>query len=139
MSAVGVCLTMLDLAGGQSLPPALNPLPVAANAGTGNEDPCKPLNLQLASELSFRQRACFYGARLTSRSMLLRASFMSGYAQLRNNPHVEGRGFEEFGRRMGVFYARRTAQSTGDLKAGNSYAEIPRYRPSGQERLCKRL
>jgi hypothetical protein len=70
--------------------------------------------------------------------MLLRASFMSGYAQLRNNPHVEGQGFEEFGRRMGVFYARRTAQSTGELLAGYFNHEDPRYRPSAQEGAWKR-
>jgi hypothetical protein len=51
-------------------------------------------------------------------------------AQVRNSPDSNIDGLGEFARHFSVFYARRTAQSTGELLAGYLNHEDPRFHPS---------
>jgi hypothetical protein len=63
---------------------------------------------------------------------------MAGFQQLRHTPRVEEQGWGEFGHRFGVFYARRSAQSTGELLAGYLDREDPRPHLSMQHGFWNR-
>jgi hypothetical protein len=94
---------------------------------------CNPYNIQTEKQLSFEQRACYLGQRLVAPSMVARAAFSGAYGQWRNDdPHMRNEDLDEFGRRFGSFYARHTAQSTGELLAGYFHHEDPRPHVSRQ-------
>jgi hypothetical protein len=99
---------------------------------------CRPLDIQNAASLTFRQRACFYEARLMKPSFAARAALFSTFSQLRNEPRVGGDGAAGFAHRFGAYYARRAGQSAGELLAGYLNHEDPRYHPSHQEGFWNR-
>jgi hypothetical protein len=99
---------------------------------------CKPLELLTVKELTFHQRTCFYGQKLLSKGMLGRAALFSGFAQFKNSPDMADDGLSEFARRFSIYYARRTAQSTGELLAGYLNHEDPRFRLSQEHGFWKR-
>lgn len=107
-----------------------------ANDNTGNS--CKPLELLSAKELSFHQRTCLYSQKLLSKGFMARAAVFSAYAEVRNHPQVNDPGMSDYARRVAVYYARRTAQSTGELLAGYLNHEDPRFRTSQEHGFWNR-
>lgn len=92
---------------------------------------CNPLELQSAGRLTFRQEACFYAARLYRPSVFARAALSAAWSDVRNSPHLsDSDGIDGFARRLGVFYARRASQSSGEFLAGYLNHEDPRYHAS---------
>ncbi|MFL6462823.1 MAG: hypothetical protein ACJ73N_00245 [Bryobacteraceae bacterium] len=120
--------------------PSLLPKVVSLSGGNAEEksNSCKPLELLTAKELTFHQRTCFYGQKLLSKGMLGRATLFNGFAQFRNSPDMKDDGLNEFARRFSIYYARRTAQSTGELLAGYLNHEDPRFRLSQEHGFWKR-
>ena len=99
---------------------------------------CKPLELLSAKELTFHQRTCLYSQKLLSKGFLARAAVFSAYAEVRNNPNMKDDGISQFAHRFSVYYARRTAQSTGELLAGYLNHEDPRIRVSQEHGFWNR-
>ena len=99
---------------------------------------CSAIQLQLATELTFKQRACYYGERLVSPGTLLHATMSSAYGQFLNVPHVQHENLNEFGHRFGVYYARRTARDTSEMLAGFLNHEDPRGRVSQEHGFWNR-
>lgn len=120
--------------------PALLPKAVSISGASGveNGNSCKPLDLLLAKELTFQQRACVYGQKLLSKGSLGRAALFSAVAQTRSNPSNNSDGMSEFARHFSVYYARRTAQSTGELLAGYLNHEDPRFHLSHEHGFWNR-
>lgn len=100
--------------------------------------PCKPISLEPATQLTFRERACWYGDRLIAHSTILHGAFMAAFGDVRNSPHLEDDGWGDFGHRFAVFYARRTGQSAAELIAGYLNHEDPRPHTSGQHGIWNR-
>jgi hypothetical protein len=103
-----------------------------------NSNSCKPLELVTAKELSFHQRTCLYSQKLLSKGFLARAAAFSAFAQVRNNPDIKDDGLNQFAHRFSVYYARRAAQSTGELLAGYLNHEDPRLRVSQEHGFWNR-
>ncbi len=137
LSPVVVYLLLAGSASAQNAASSFLPS-VDSQAGSSHESSCKPLELQSAAELSLHQRSCLYGRKLIAPSMAMRAVFSSAYGQLRNAPFDHGDGMDEFGRRFGVYYARRTAQFTSEMMAGYLAHEDPRFHPSQQTGVWNR-
>jgi hypothetical protein len=117
------------------------PVGIVPSQNRGSNSPgasCSPVLLQSATQLTFRQRACFYEARMMAPSLILRASVVAGYGQLRNNPRVTNEGWSEFGYRFGVFYARQTGRNVGELVAGYLNHEDPRPHISQEHGFLRR-
>lgn len=89
---------------------------------------CSPITLVSVPELTFKQRACFYGQQLLSPTFALRAGFMSAFGQFRNSPHMTHHDFGEFPHRFEVYYATRAARDAGELLAGYMHHEDLRFR-----------
>lgn len=120
--------------------PALLPKAVSISGASAveNGSSCKPLDLLLAKELTFQQRACAYGQKLLSKGTLGRAVLFSTVAQTWNSPGKNNDGASEFARHFSVYYARRTAQSTGELLAGYLNHEDPRFHSSREHGFWNR-
>lgn len=116
------------------LPKAVSGSGVSAEENRGS---CKPLDLLAAKNLTFQQRACIYGQKLLSRGTLGRTTVLSAMAQVRNNPDNSD-GLSEFARHFSVYYARRTAQSAGELLAGSLNHEDPRLHASQEHGFWNR-
>lgn len=118
---------------------ALLPKAVSVSGVSAEEsrDSCKRLDLLTAKELTFQQRACIYSQRLLSKGMLGRTTLLSAMAQVRNNPDSSD-GLSEFARHFSVYYARRTAQSTGEVLAGYLNHEEPRFHVSQEHGFWNR-
>ena len=100
---------------------------VMAQQSVAKKSFCDPGKLSAQTgELTFEERACWYEARLTKPSLALRGALVAGFGQWRNNPRVFHESASEFGYRFAVFYARRSAQSAGELLAGYLNHEDPR-------------
>ena len=99
-----------------------------AAALAAQQPSCNPWKFErdAAADFSFKQRACSQAARLAKPSMALHAAVVAGFGQWRNNPEVFHQSPDEFAHRFAVFYARRTAQNTGELLAGYFNHEDPR-------------
>src|SRR3569833_1791182 len=109
-----------DGSGGELLAAIIPAPPFVATGGAKADSltTCKSLDLHTAAALSFKQRVCFYQSRLTAPSFAAQTTINNAFGQLRNEPNVGDKGAAEFGRRFGVYYARRAGQSTGELLAG---------------------
>src|SRR5689334_16617220 len=128
-----VCLWIASVAcWGQQLLPAIA-APARDASSIHPEQTCNRRELQAASELTFRQQACYYEQRLAARSMLFRAVAVSELGTLRNAPYATEDGFGDFGRRFGIFYAQRSARYASEMFAGYLNHEDPRFHPSRQE------
>jgi hypothetical protein len=92
----------------------------------------KLLRCDQPAQLTFKERACYFGNQFSAPSGLARALFFSGFEQLRNTPSVERQdnAGEEFAHRFAAFYERRAAKNMGEFLAGSLNHEDPRYRPS---------
>ena len=100
---------------------------------------CDPWKFQApAGAMTFRDRTCWYEARLAKPSLALRGAMVAGFGQWRNNPRVFHESAGEFGYRFAVFYARRSAQSGGELIAGYLHHEDPRPRVSQEHGVWNR-
>ena len=98
---------------------------------------CTPEDLLAVKALTFSQRACLYRSRMFSKSFPIRAALFSAYSELQSDD-IENPGFGSFGHRFAAYYARRTAQNTGEFLAGYWHHEDPRYRPSLEHGVWKR-
>lgn len=98
---------------------------------------CDAFDIQAVPELSWKQRTCLYRARLLSKSFPIRAALFSAVSELRKND-IKNPGIEDFTHRVATYYARRTAQSTGELLAGYLNHEDPRYHPSMEHGVWRR-
>ena len=120
--------------------PAWLPKAVSISGSSAGENgsSCKPLDLLTAKELSFQQRACVYGRKLLSKGTLGRVALFSTVAQARNSQGNSDDGLGEFAYHFSVYYARRTAQSAGELLAGYINGEDPRFHPSQEHGFWNR-
>ena len=103
-----------------------------------SQNECKPIAMQAAAHLTFRQQACFYSSKLLSPSLLLHGALTSEFEHFRNSPHIQEDGLDEFGHRFGVFYARHAAQDAGQFLAGYLNHEDPRLRVSQEHGVWRR-
>lgn len=95
--------------------------------GSSNKTSCNLWKFENPlGELTPGQRACYYGAKLTRPSLLLRGAFVAGLGQWRNNPEILNQDMDDFAHRFGVFYARRGAQSGAEFLVGYLNHEDPR-------------
>lgn len=133
---LGLALTAPVLAQEGGL--AVSPSRDSRSVSIADESACRPFQLQTASPLTLRQRACWYGDRLISGSTLFDGAFLSAFAQVRNSPRLEDDGWGDLGHRLGAFYARRAGQSGAELMAGYLHHEDPRPRLSGQHGFWNR-
>jgi hypothetical protein len=86
--------------------------PVSSNS-------CNPWLYQPPSEaFSFKQRACFHLAALTTPSLAARGAALAGLGAWRDDR-------EDFGHRYATFYARHSARAAGELIAGYLNHEDP--------------
>lgn len=118
----------------------VNPLlpgTLPSSSGSKTATTCQPYDLEAAPELSFQQRTCLLRARLLSRSFPLRAAAFSAISEIRRN-NIREPGLQDFSHRFAVYYARRTAQSTGEFLAGYLNHEDPRYHPSLEHGVWRR-
>lgn len=143
VAAIALISTAAEAQNLTTLTPTSFPVAPAVSSPIGNliskAPACHPYDLQAAKQLSFEQRACYFGEKLVAPSMLLRGLFSGAYGQWRNNdPHVGNEGMDDFGRRFGSFYARHTAQNAGELVAGYLHHEDPRLHVSGEHGFWNR-
>jgi len=140
--SIALILWSVGLACAQEKPSAAVLLPRAVSvsgvSGKENGNSCKPLDLLTAKELSFQQRACLYGQKLLSKGTLGRGVFVSAFAQARNSSGDSSDGMSEFARHFSTYYARRAAQSTGELLAGYLNHEDPRFHSSQEHGFWNR-
>ena len=116
----------------------LTPLQAQQKVQAGLEKPCNPYAIASAFELTFEQRACYFGAKLIAPSGIARASFVSAFGQLRNVPRFNDDGFQQFGHRFVTFYAERTSRESAELIAGYLHHEDPRPHRSGETQFWPR-
>lgn len=119
---------------------ALLPKAVAVSPSATEEDSgsCRPLELLSAKELSLHQRTCLYSQKLLSKGFLARALVFSAYGEMKNNPAIPNQGMGDYAHRVATYYARRTAQSTGELLAAYWNHEDPRFHSSQEHGFWNR-
>ncbi|HTU47012.1 MAG TPA: hypothetical protein VMF91_18265 [Bryobacteraceae bacterium] len=100
---------------------------------------CSSLQLVAAKQLTFRQRACWYGSELASPWAAVRAGFSSGLGQWWNDPYMKREDADDYAHRFAVYYVKRNARETGELIAGYFNHEDPRSHPSGETAFKKRI
>ena len=100
---------------------------------------CPSEQLAFVKQLSFAQRACWYGSALASPGAALRAGFTSGFGQWINHPFIRHQDADDLTHRFEVYYAKRAAQQTAELIAASLNHEDPRFRPSGESTFKKRI
>ncbi|HEX4168907.1 MAG TPA: hypothetical protein VHZ55_25870 [Bryobacteraceae bacterium] len=100
---------------------------------------CDAAKLTAATQLSFQQRACWYGSELASPWAAMRAGFTSGIGQWANRPYVKGNDGDDYAQRFAVYYVRRSTRDAGELLAGYLNHEDPRFHPSGETTTKKRV
>lgn len=90
-------------------------------------------------QLTFRQRACWYGFKLLSPGAAAHAAFSSGIGQWRNAPYVRSQDADDYTHRFAAYYIRTSARDTGELLAGYLNHEDPRPRASTETAFGKRV
>jgi hypothetical protein len=100
---------------------------------------CSSEQLAVIEQLTFRQRACWYGAQLVSPWAGVRAAFSSGMGQWNNAPYMKHEDADDFGHRFAVYYVKRSARDSGELIAGYLNREDPRPHLSGERSSRKRI
>ncbi len=100
---------------------------------------CDRAQLLAARQLTFRERACWYGSELISPWSAVRAAVSSGFGQWWNDPYLRHEDGDDYNERFAVFYARRTARETGEFIAGYLNHEDPRPHISGETATGKRI
>lgn len=91
---------------------------------------CSVYLLAHSEDLTLRQRSCYYGERLISRSAIFTTAFASGISQLRNSPHEDHQDTGDYAHRSAARYASRAAMSGSELLLGYLHREDPRPRSS---------
>ncbi len=124
---------LLALAGPLAAQTAFAPLPA------GNPSLCNQEQLLAARQLTFRQRACWYGSQMVSPWGLVRAGVSSGFGQWWNKPYMRHEDGDDYMHRFAVNYVRRTARESGELMAGYLNHEDPRPHVSGETSPGKRI
>ena len=99
---------------------------------------CNADEIAAAKTLTLRQWACYYGNRMLSLGGGAHAVFSSAFGQWRNAPYVHHQDLDDFGRRLGGFYARREARDAGEFLAGYLNREDPRPRLSNKSGVWNR-
>jgi hypothetical protein len=151
-AALGVCLFAAGSVMAQQAVPAGPPAflkklvvarllaPAASVTPVVRREGCYPWKFQAAAgELTFSERACYYGSKLSRPSLALRGVALAGLGQWRNSPDMHDRGAEAFGERLGMFYARHTAQSGAELLVGYWHHEDPRPHVSTEHGVWRRV
>jgi hypothetical protein len=106
----------------QALSPHSSPVPKVSV--------CSVYLLAHSDDLTLRQRSCYYGERLISRSGILTTAFASGISQWRNSPREAHQGTQGYSHRFAARYASRAAMSGSELLVGYLNHEDPRPRSS---------
>ena len=115
-----------------------------AQAGTPGISPsdrgsaCEASNLSESVNLTFHQRTCLFEQKTFSPSALLKASFFSSIAQVRNDPYVHREDATSFGHRLGTRLAENTSKNTAEYLFAALNHEDPRFHPSGKTGFWKR-
>jgi hypothetical protein len=91
---------------------------------------CSVYLLAHSEDLTLRQRSCYYGERLISRSAILTPAFASGISQWRNSPYEAHQDAGDYAHRFAARYASRAAMNGSELLVGYLNHEDPRPRPS---------
>jgi hypothetical protein len=132
---VRLALMLLAVAGSAAAQITLAPV----SPSPGKLSLCNSGQFAVAKQLTFVQRACWYGSELVSPWAAVRAGFSSGLSQWWNDPYVKGQDGDDYAHRFAVYYVKRSARDTGELIAGYLNHEDPRFHPSGERAAKKRI
>ncbi len=91
---------------------------------------CSVLALQSATDLTFKQRNCFFARQVFSPMFAASTVGLAALDQARNSPTMRHETWGMFPRRVGTFYARVGARDTAEMLVGYWHHEDPRPRQS---------
>jgi hypothetical protein len=120
--AVSTLLAFAASLAAQALSPQGTPVPKVSV--------CSVYLLANSETLTLRQRSCYYGARLISRSAILTTAFAAGISQWRNSPYEAHQDSGDYAHRFAARYASRAAKNGSELLVGYLNHEDPRLRSS---------
>jgi hypothetical protein len=124
---------------GIAVPAAAQTASVPVNTLPGHPFLCDSKQFLIATPLTFRQRACWYGSALASPWGAIGAGLSSGMGQWLNLPSLKHQDADDYGHRLALHYVRRSARETSELMAGYLNHEDPRPHPSGQTAVKRRI
>jgi hypothetical protein len=101
----------------------------SSSAGPADTDPNKSCNafaIQSATELTLKQRGCYFGRKLISPKLAVTVGLLGVFDQYRNSPTIHHNNWSRFPHRLETYYARHAARDSAELLAGYFHHEDPR-------------
>jgi len=119
---IGFWLFMLSLAPAfaQEPAPAWSPPP---------KPHCDSFSMQHEPQMTFEEKACYYGAQLFTPSAIFGAAFFGSISMAEHSPAEWPQGAQGFGDQFGTRYTQGMVKSTGTFLVGALLHEDPRPKP----------